>query len=270
MSNIKNMSYVEFISFLRETNRCPGGKDTIHWILKNSFATAQTKVLEVGSNTGFSSLEVARTVKCAVLGIDPVVAAVKASQDELSRDAEFIQNLVKFQVGSAYDIPCDSDSIDLIIAGGSTSFMDKKEKAVSEMERVLKPWGILSVTNLYYHTNPPKELLDKVSDVIGVTIHPMKSEDWVNVYTNTGNLELYKYETAKLSPRSKEEIETYIDYFMHKPHIESLSTEEKEEIRARWLSILGIFNENHKYLGFIKALLRKRTIEEEPELFKLN
>lgn len=270
MNNYKDMNYVEFISFLRETNRCPGGKDTIHWILKNSFANAESKVLEVGSNTGFSSLEVARTIKCSVLGIDPVAAAVKTSQEELARDDEFVQNLVKFQVGSAYDIPCESNSIDLIIAGGSTSFMDKKEKAVIEMERVLKPWGILSVTNLYYHTEPPKELLDQVSEVIGTTIKPMKAEDWINIYTNTGDLELYKYETTKLSSRSREEIDTYIDYFMNKPHIASLSNEEKEDVRKRWLSILEIFNENHKYLGFIKALLRKRTIEEEPELFKLD
>ncbi len=49
--------------------------------------------------------------------------------------------MTEFRVGSAYDIPCESNSIDLIIAGGSTSFMDKIEKAVREMERVLKPWA---------------------------------------------------------------------------------------------------------------------------------
>jgi ubiquinone/menaquinone biosynthesis C-methylase UbiE len=267
--SIADMNYVEFIALLKETNRCPGGKDTIHWILKNSFASVDSKVLEIGSNTGFSSLEVARAIKCSVLGIEPVEEAVKISQADLARDAQFVQDLVTFQVGSAYNIPCDKDSIDLIIAGGSTSFMDEKEKAVSEMERVLKPWGILSVTNLYYHTEPPKEVLDQVSNVIGVNIQPMKAEDWVEVYTNIGNLELYKYEKSKLSARSDKEITDYIDYFMEKPHIRSLSDDDRAAIRNRWLAILEVFNENHKYLGFVKALLRKRTVEEEPELFKL-
>ncbi len=270
MKKIEDMNYVEFISLIRETNRCPGGKDTIHWILRNSFANSNSKVLEVGSNTGFSSLEVARTLKCSVLGIDPVKDAVKTARAELQHDSEVIKQLVKFEVGSAYDIPCKGNSIDLIIAGGSTSFMDDKEKAIKEMERVLMPWGILSVTNLYYHSNPPKELLKKVSEVIGVSIQPMTSNDWVQKYLSTGKFELYKYDTVQLKARSAEEIEEYIEYFMNKPHIQELSKEERDSIRKRWLNILEIFNENHRYLGFIRALLRKRTIEEEPELFKVD
>ena len=75
-NKFSDMSYVDFISFIKETNRCPGGKDTINWILKNSFANDKTRVLEIGSNTGFSSLEVARLLKCNVLGIDVVANAV--------------------------------------------------------------------------------------------------------------------------------------------------------------------------------------------------
>jgi len=270
MMKIEDMNYVEFISLLRETNRCPGGKDTIHWILKNSFANSNSKVLEVGSNTGFSSLEVARTMKCSVFGIDPVKDAVDTARAELQQDSETIKQLVKFEVGSAYDIPCEEKSIDLIIAGGSTSFMDDKEKAIKEMERVLKPWGILSVTNLYYHSKPPKDLLKKVSDVIGVTIQPMTSEDWVQKYLSAGNFELYKYDNVELKARSAEEIEEYIEYFMNKPHLQEVTEDERDSIRKRWQSILEIFNENHRYLGFIRALLRKRTVEEEPELFKID
>ena len=184
MNNFANMSYVDFISFIRETNRCPGGKDTINWILQNSFANKDTKVLEIGSNTGFSSLEVARLLKCKVLGIDISEAAVKTSKEELLRDTKEIQKLVKFRTASAYDIPCKSDSIDLIISGGSTSFMDDKSKAVSEMHRVLKNWGFCSVTNLFYHTKPPKELLKKVSDIIGVEIKYTDAQYWIDIYTN--------------------------------------------------------------------------------------
>lgn len=35
------------------------------------------------------------------------------------------------------------------------------------------------------------------------------------------------------------------------------------------VNLLSVFNENHKYLSFVKCLLRKRAIEEEPELFKI-
>lgn len=269
MIDFKNMKYVEFISFIEEVNRCPGGKNTINWILKNSFANNSTKAIEIGSNTGFSSLEVARTVKCSILGIEPVVEAVRVANKELSRDTQEIQNLVTFKVGSAYKIPCDDDKIDLIIAGGSTSFMNDRDTAVKEMWRVLKPWGFLSVTNLYYHTEPPKELLASVSKIIGVDIKAMNSSEWVDIYTSGGDFELYKLECTSLSSRSPQEIKEYIEYFMEKPHINSLSAKEKGELRDKWLQILLVFNENHKYLGFNKAILRKRYVNEEPELFKL-
>ena len=176
---------------------------------------------------------------------------------------------MKFEVASAYNIPCKSDSIDLIISGGSTSFMENKSKAVAEMYRVLKPWGFCSVTNLYYHTEPPKEILDQVSDIIGVKINYMTAKNWIDIYTQNKKFEVYKLETTHLSSQSKDTIDKYIDYFMNKPHIRDLSPSCKSEIKEKWSNILDVFNENHKYLGFIKCLLRKRYIEEEPELFKI-
>lgn len=269
INNFSDMSYVEFISFLRETNRCPGGKDTINWILQNSFADKNTRVLEIGSNTGFSSFEVARILKCKVFGIDVSKSAVETANNELKRDIKEIQKLVKFKVGSAYDIPSKSGFFDLIISGGSTSFMDDKSKAVAEMHRVLKNWGFCSVTNLFYHTKPPKKLLKNISDIIGVEIKYMTKEDWISVYTNSKKFEIYKFETEQLSEQSVETIESYIEYFMEKPHIKELSLLEIKIIKDKWLQILSVFNENHKYLSFIKCLLRKRPIEEEPELFKI-
>lgn len=129
--------------------------------------------------------------------------AVQIANEELSVDTELIRQCVKFQVGKAYSIPCDSDSFDLIVAGGSVSFMDNKEIAIKEMERVLKPWGMLSVTNLFYHTPPPQQLLDKVSSVIGTTIHPLTAKDWESAYLRHSNLELYTLETTKLSTRHR-------------------------------------------------------------------
>ena len=268
-NKFSSMSYVDFISFIQETNRCPGGKDTINWILQNSFATKRTKVLEIGSNTGFSSLEVARLLKCRVLGIDVSKNAVITAKNELKKDVKNIRKLIKFKVASAYDIPCKNNSIDLIIAGGSTSFMDDKSKAVSEMYRVLNFWGFCSVTNLCYHTKPPKNVLKKVSEIIGVDITYRTPKDWLGIYTQSKQFEVYKFEVQKLGAQSDKTIREYIEYFMNKPHISCLPSSEQNAIRQKWFEILSVFNENHKYLSFIKCLLRKRKIDEEPELFKI-
>ena len=147
---VRNMPYVDFISLLNETNRCPGGVDTLRRIALNAFIGPTSSVLEIGSNTGFSSLETAKIARCKVVGIDPVPAAVQQSNAALAREPEEVRNLVTFQVGSAYALDFEDECFDLLITGGATSFMTDKGKAVSEYYRVLKNYGFLSVAHLYY------------------------------------------------------------------------------------------------------------------------
>lgn len=261
------MSYVEFISLLRENNRCPGGKCTIRKIVQNTFITPHSVVLEVGSNTGFTSLEIARVANCHVRGIDPVAAAVEVARYELSLDVDRVKKLVEFSVGSAYEIKSPDNIFDVVVAGGATSFMDEKKRALSEYHRILKPWGFLSVTNLFYHTNPPPALLKRVSDTIGVNIPPWSADDWLGLFEKEDRLELYYMEKNRLEARSNAHIDVYVDHFMAKPHLQSLQQKTRDAIRERWTNTICIFNENHKYLGFLLAIFRKRYLPEEIALF---
>lgn len=265
--HIKEMSYVDFISLLKETNRCPGGKDTIRKIIQNTFIGPQSNILEIGSNTGFTSLEIARVAKCRTTGIDPVRAAVQTALTELKADTSEIQNLVKFEVASSYDIPYSDNEFDVVVTGGATSFMADKERALTEYHRVLKPWGFLSVTNLCYLVPPPTDVVAAVSNIIGVQIPVWTDRDWLALFNKNKIFEQYYLETHKLQEKSDDEIFEYVQFFIDKPHIAQMSQETKEEIRKRWTTTLRAFNENHKYLGFILAVFRKREIKEEPELF---
>jgi len=264
---INSMSYVDFISLLRETNRCPGGKATIRRILQNTFVCPNSYVLEIGSNTGFSSLEVARTAKCRVVGIDPVGAAVSASKKLLEEDDPSIRGLIEFRVGSAYEIPAPDNSFDLIIAGGATSFMDQKQRAVSEYFRVLKPWGFLSVANFYYETTPPQNVVDSISNIIGTKIEVWGKDDWKRLFSLDGKFEEYWTETAEIEVRTEEQLNTSVAYFLDKPHIQNMSTAARDAIHTRWKRTLQAFNENHKYARFQIIIWRKPTIYEEPEIF---
>jgi ubiquinone/menaquinone biosynthesis C-methylase UbiE len=262
------MNYVQFITFLKETNRCPGGKNTIRSILHNTFANSNSRILEIGSNTGFTTLEIARITGSQIIGIDPVQEAVNESNNLLSRDTKEIQKKVRFLNASAHNIPFDDESFDIIVAGGATSFMEDKNKAIFEYNRVLKPWGFLSVSNLYYNQNPAKHIVEKVSETIGVKIESWGINEWINVFLSQNLFELYHIENHNLMPVTQHEISNYIEIFMNKQHITNLPTDTKETIRNRWTQTIEIFNENMKYLGFFVAIFRKRYLEEEPELFK--
>lgn len=265
--DIDKMNYVQFISLLRETNRCPGGKQTIQKIIQNSFIESGSQVLEIGCNTGFTSLEIARTRKCRVTGIDPVKEAVETAKLQLSLDTDEIKNLVDFREGSALEIEFPDNTFDLVVTGGATSFIDQKQKAIDEYYRVLKPWGFLSVTNLCYMEAPPAKIVNDVSDLLGVKINAWGPDEWMNVFSKQEKFEIYQLEKYKLFQREQKFITDYIDIFMGKEHMQLYSENTKEAIKERWLKTISVFNENHKYLGFIMVLFRKSYIQEESELF---
>lgn len=267
-NDIDGMSYTDFIAFLRETNRCPGGKRTIRRIRELVHIDRDTKVLDVGSNTGFNSFELAHITPAQIYGIDVSSACVEEADRVLQEDIDSVKARVNFQVASAYEIPFPDDYFDILMVGGATSFMEDKSRAIKEYLRVLRPWKFLVSTPLVYHTTPPQSVVDSVSSVLGVKIQPMTKEDWLStVSTVTSDFELYANEFYQLSARSQTDINTYIEYFMRKAHIRDLPPETVQAIRSKWAKILEVFNENHKYLGYTIAIFRKRIIEEESELF---
>lgn len=268
VQEVNNLSYTDFIALIRETNRCPGGKDTIRRVIQNSFVNRESRILEIGSNTGFTSLEVAHLVKCRVDGIDVSKNCVLEAKNKLSQDTEEVKKLVNFQVGSAYEIPFDNDTFDLLIGGGATSFMDKKSRAVSEYVRVVKPWGFISVTQLFYAKRPPIKVVDAVSAAIGVKINPWEKDQWLSIFTEqTNKLERYYFYEGRLTHREPKSIDDCVNYFLSKPHIQELKADVQKAIGNKWKGYLEVFNENHKYLGYFTVLLRKTQYDEEPELF---
>lgn len=267
ITDIEKLNYVQFISLLRETNRCPGGKHTIRKILQNSFLDRNSLVLDIGCNTGFTTLEIARTAKCQVIGIDPIQEAIDTAMLQLSSDTDEIRKIVSFQKGSALELDFPDNTFDLVVTGGATSFIDEKQKAINEYYRVMKPWGFLSVTNLCYVTDPPEKLINDISSLIGVKINPWSALDWLNLFSKQEKFEIYNLEEYKLYDREESVIENYVDIFMEKDHLSLYNEDVKATIRSRWLDTINLFNENHKYLGFISVLFRKAHIKEEPELF---
>lgn len=263
---INQMPYTDFIALIKETNRCPGGKDTIRRIIQNTFVDRKSKVLEIGSNTGFTSLEIAHTVKCQVEGIDISKSCVNESLKKIDQDTSEIKKLVNFKVASAYEIPFSENSFDLVVTGGATSFMDNKSKAVKEYIRVVKPWGFISATQLFYIKKPPQKVINDVSHALGVQINPWSEKDWLKVFDDS-ELELYHYEKHELFSRSEDIINEYINYFLKKPHLSKLDENLKQTIKKKWKKYIDIFNENHRYLGYFIAIFRKNLIPEEPELF---
>ena len=77
VEQIRAMSYNELIGLVRETNRTPGGNRAIAAIARRLFVDARSTVLDIGTSTGSTALELTRLTGCAVVGIDKNEAACR-------------------------------------------------------------------------------------------------------------------------------------------------------------------------------------------------
>lgn len=274
MTKFSNYNYVDLLSFVEETNRCPGGKRTINKILQltllNSRNGYNLKILEIGSNTGFTSIEIAKLIPGSrVIGIDVNSNAVKAANEKLQLQTNELNDRVTFIVGDASDLPFEDNEFDLVICGGANTFINEKfrEKAVAEYRRVLKPYGFLSVTNLFYNQPVPKNILEDLKKVLGFEIKPWRRSYWLNLLNNSG-MEIYHYDEIEMEAKTEERVkENSYEIVSKSSKFIDLSLKNRKGLLNRWNEIMNIFNSNHKYLSFMLAILRNDVIDEQDELF---
>ena len=238
---IKNMNYVQLLASIDEINRPPGGKDSIRRIVQNTFLTKDSYVLDVGCNTGYSCFEIARLVKCKIIGID--ISPEMISTAHNFKETEIYGDNINFKIADGMNIPYENETFDMTMSGGSTAFINDKVKAITEYTRVTKTWGFVADVNFFYREQAPKELISKMNQMMEINIQPWDKDYWFDVYKQA-NLEPYYFYTDKVYVPSTDEISKYCI---------KMSEQVKAEIgaasliRDRLIEIMTLFAENHKY-----------------------
>lgn len=258
---IKEMPYVDLMAFLEEVNRPPGGKNSIRIVIQNCFITKDSKVLDIGCNTGYCSFEIAHLTECSVIGIDISPKMIKTAK-KLQRE-DSLGNMIKFKVANAMNPPFEDNIFDVVISGGSTAFIADKEKAIKEYKRVLKPWGFIADINFYYRRKPPTNLIRRLNALMDTKIEPWGINYWLELYDQC-NLERYFIYTNNIDPVGHQEIEKYCAEMIKNKNI---SKEDRNILQRKLTNIMELFNENHKYLSYGVFILRKRPIKEQISLF---
>ena len=115
------------------------------------------RVLEVGCGSGAYTTFVARAVgargEVHALDIQPAMLAQLARklQQQAHRDIENI----RLHEGSAYELPFEPASLDLVYMVTVLPEIPDQERALAEVRRVLKPGGILAVTEFLVDPDYP-------------------------------------------------------------------------------------------------------------------
>jgi ubiquinone/menaquinone biosynthesis C-methylase UbiE len=111
-------------------------------------------VLELGPGPGMFTLEAARRAgpEGCLIAVDiqsEMIAQVQARVREAG-----LTN-VETYVASAYDIPLENDSVDRAFLVTVLPEIPDQTRALTELQRVLKPAGLLSVTEEFYDPDYP-------------------------------------------------------------------------------------------------------------------
>ncbi len=112
------------------------------------------RVLELGPGPGAFTLKAARRTQpgghLVAVDIQPkMIAAVKRK----ARDAGLTN--VETHVASAYDMPLETESVDRAFLVTVLPEIPDRHRALSELRRVLKPGGVLSITEEFLDPDYP-------------------------------------------------------------------------------------------------------------------
>lgn len=263
--DIRAMNYNELIGLTRETNRTPGGLATIKYVAKALHIGKDTKVLDIGTSTGHTALELSRLTGCSVTGIDinPMslgIARERAEAMSLSK-LEFVET-------DATKMTFGDNIFDVVFAGNVTSLIDDKNKALDEYLRVLKPLGYIVAIPMYYLKKPEKQLLDAVGKAIRVDIRDYYKDDWVKFFLRD-RLEIFDAKDFRFITCSEEQIDKFCRDITEREHLSGMKPDARRELVKKYSEYMHLFNANQSIMGFSVLILRNKESEKynDPQLF---
>ena len=139
------------------------------------------RVLEVGCGSGafvtFVARAVGKTGKVYALDIQP--AMLRQLKAKLTRpENRDIKNIELIQA-SAYNLPFENNSLDLVYMITVLQEIPDRQKALAEIKRVLKPEGILAVTELLPDPDYPlKSTTIKIGEEAGFILDKALGNFW--------------------------------------------------------------------------------------------
>lgn len=262
--NVQAMSYNQLIGLVRETNRPPGGLKSIVTVAQNAFITKDKTVLEIGTSTGITAIELARLTGANVYGIDINEQSLEEARNRARKYD--VKGNTQFCLEDATNLSFEDNFFDVVFCGNVTSLISEREKALSEYSRVLKTGGILSAIPMYYVKEPPRKLIQDVSQAIQIDIIPHRKDYWDNFF-NVEPFHPYITEDFVFDQISKESVNDFAREILARDHLTALRKDVKEVLEKKYTSYMQLFRENLSHMGYSVMLLRKEPEPMDRELF---
>jgi ubiquinone/menaquinone biosynthesis C-methylase UbiE len=261
---IKNYSYNELIGLVRETNRPPGGSATIAAAAKACFLAPGRNLLEIGTATGVTAIELAQLSGCSIKAID----INEESLVEAKRRAEAakVGNLIEFKKDDATNLSFQDEMFDVVFCGNVTSLVSNRKKALDEYARVLKSGGLLAAVPMYYIKTPSEKLVQDVRDAIKVNITAHDKSYWMNFFENE-NFKVLSCDDFAFRLLGEKEVSEFCKQILSRPHLQLLSASAKAALVEAYENQMQLFRINLSHMGYSVVTLMKVDPNIDRELF---
>jgi SAM-dependent methyltransferase len=263
-ADIGQMDYNELIGLVRETNRPPGGLRSISAVARHAHLSAASTVLDVGTSTGITAVELARIVGCRVTAID--INAHSLAEGRRRAQQAGVENLISFEQRDVLDSGLPEDAFDLVFCGNVTSLLGDKERGLAEYTRLTKSGGFLGAIPMYYVDSPSGDLIARVSAAIDVPIEPLYRDFWLDFFTSPQR-NLFLAQDYRFDHIADDVVDDFVDQILSRPHLAELDSGAVAALESRYREFMHLFQENLACMGFTVMLLRKEATGAEPELF---
>ncbi len=146
----------DMVKFLLGESFHPGGIKLTNKLADKLELHENSKVLDIASGVGTSSIEIAKNFNAHITGID--LSAENIEISKIKADKLGLEEKTIFQVANAEELPFPDDYFDAIISECSFCIFPDKYRVTSEMYRVLKPGGILGISDVVLEKDLPPNL----------------------------------------------------------------------------------------------------------------
>ena len=264
IEDILDMDYNNIISVVKETNRVPGGYATLQEIANAAGIKKGKKVLEIGTSTGISAIELTRLTECNMESIDINERSIQEAKERAK--LERVGSFINFSVQDARNTIFDSESFDFVFCGNVTSLIPERERAREEYFRVLKNGGFLAAVPMYYIKTPSEKLLNDVRSAIKTNVEVVGKDYWIDFYRHKNMC--FKYvRDFKFDYIDNKTLDLFIEYILNKPHLKCLKPDVYNTLCKKYREYIYLFRDNLSHMGYTIILMSKEMNNDEPELF---
>lgn len=168
-----------------EASLHPGGVVSTERLFQKLSLGPSDYVLEIGCGSARDLCRLVEKYNCRAIGVDSSDLIVKFAEDRVRKTG--LSSKISIIKGNVANLNFFNDSqFDVVIAQSVLATVLDKDKAATEVSRVLKSGGYFGDIELIWIDEPEDELVYNVEKRIGSFDRPLKSSEWIRLFKEAG------------------------------------------------------------------------------------